>query len=237
MNDRAIGKARLLRQPDLAGSAGRVALRATGRNGAFRWRSACSLSSGRLKPLSPAKPQHSTSSHRDDVAAAARRRCAASLSTVPILRTLHTGWTATGSRIGTIATRGRTRSWMNSMLSCTARRPASSASSDRRTDWCRTRSASVRRRWRRARRLELRRLAVGRLAEALALERLAAAQLGERLRVDDVEAGFAEQTLRHRRQRFGRRRRAARPWCARRSSGNRRSAPRSSTAAARAARK
>ena len=52
------------------------------------------------------------------------------------------------------------------------------------------------------RRLQLARLAVGRVGKALALERLPAAQLGQLRRVDHVETGLREQPLGRHRQRI-----------------------------------
>jgi hypothetical protein len=76
-----------------------------------------------LKPLSPAKPQQSTESTLTTLSLQ-RVAMAANRSTVPILRALHTGWIVTVPDRGSIATRGSTSSWMNSMLSCTVRRCA-----------------------------------------------------------------------------------------------------------------
>jgi len=82
------------------------------------------LSSGRTKPRSPAKPQQSTSSGTV-TAVLQRPAIASSLSTLPILRTLHTGCTATASGCAVTARRASTTSCTNSMLSCMGRRPAS----------------------------------------------------------------------------------------------------------------
>ena len=172
---------RPLRQADLAGSAGRVAAGAAGGNRACRWRSACSLSSGRMKPRSPAKPQHSTAS-TVTTSSLQRPAIATSLSTLPILRTLHTGWTATGSALGRDrhARQHRVVDELDAVLDREAAREVPS-SSGRRTGWCRTRSASGRSRSPRAARAsssaDFRSAA---LDEALALERLAAAQAVER---------------------------------------------------------
>ncbi len=77
-----------------------------------------------MNPRSPAKPQHCTAS---TVTTASQQRpaIATSLSRLPILRTLHTGWTATGPRSGVIVRRGSRVSWTNSMLSWIASDPAS----------------------------------------------------------------------------------------------------------------
>jgi hypothetical protein len=76
-----------------------------------------------MKPRSPAKPQHCTAS-AVTTSALQRPATARSLSTVPILRRLQTGCTATLFACCAIATRASTVSWTNSMLSWICRRPA-----------------------------------------------------------------------------------------------------------------
>ena len=75
-------------------------------------------SRGRLRSRSTATSSVVTTS--------ALQRCAiaSSFSTVPILRTLHTGCTATACDCCWIVMRGSTTSCTNSMLSCTSSRPA-----------------------------------------------------------------------------------------------------------------
>ena len=105
---------------------------------------------------------------------------AISLSTVPILRTLHTGCSATGCGCGSIVTRGSTASCTNSMLSCSGSRPgqvalhAVGAGAGVEHDGPASALAGVAQRG-----FELGRLEVRRVHQALALERLAAAQPAE----------------------------------------------------------
>jgi len=100
-------------------------------------------------------------------------------------------------RRGSIRTRGSTWSWTNSMLSSKVsgapprREPAPASGTCR--GWCRRRSASGRRRSPRAAPPPARPTCVGRRGQPLALERLAAAQAGQARRIDDLEAGLAEQ--------------------------------------------
>ena len=156
----------------------------SGGSDAFRWRSACSLSSGRLKPLSPAKPQHSTSSTVTTSRAAARARSPSACRRVPILRTLHTGWTATGLGAGARSRRAAARV-VDELDAVVHRQPAGQVPLHpvARTDWCRRRSASARpslaSRSAASSSADLRSAACD---EPLALERLAAAEPVERSR-------------------------------------------------------
>jgi hypothetical protein len=126
-----------------------------------------------------------------------------SLSTLPILRTLQTGCTATAPRSGVIASRGSSVSWTKSTLSWIASAPASALHPQRaRAGVEDDRPAAALARFAQ-RRGELVRLQRRCLREPLALERLTAAQTVKSGRVDDVEAGAPEQPLGDRRQRLG----------------------------------
>ena len=175
-----------------------------------------------MNPRSPAKPQHCTAS---TVTTAAQQRpaIATSLSTLPILRTLQTGWTATGPRSGAIveARQHGVVDELDAVLNRQRSRRASS-SSGRCRGWCRRRSASGRPRSPRAARGRARPTS-GRRAvdQPLALERLPAAQAVERGRIARRRSRRAGTAARPRSAAPRRRSRAADPCCARRSSGSR----------------
>jgi len=76
---------------------------------------ACLLRAGRMKPRSPAKPQQCTAS-TVTTSALQRRAMARSLSVLPILRTLHTGCSATASACGAMRSRGSRVPWANSRV-------------------------------------------------------------------------------------------------------------------------
>ena len=180
-----------------------------------------------MNPRSPAKPQHCTASHVT-TAALQRPAIAISLSTLPILRTLQTGWTATGralrrdlearqqrvvDELDAVVDRQRPRQHLLHAV-----RARAGVEDDR--------PAAVLARLAQ-RRGELGRLQVGGVDEPLAFERLAAAQAVERSR-DRRRRSRRAGTAARRPSAASRLRRghAGDPCCARRSSGNRRSARR-----------
>ncbi len=203
LQERPVGETRLLGEADLAGARRRVALRAARGQRRLEVPERVLVQLGRVKPFSPANPQHCTASTVTTWSLQARDHIDERVGEAHLA---HAADRMHGHRAGSAVDHDRGQHLIpHERRCCPAPRAGrrGSAASGRRRGWCRTRWAGGHLRSRPAAPPRARRTSRRRLHQSLGLERLSAAEPVHPGRVDDVEAGLAEEARGRDRQRLG----------------------------------